>query len=212
MTTTWLYLIRHGATANNRAKPPRLQGRRTDPELSDEGRDQARQTGRWLAAQPLDAVFASPLARAQQTAEAIARPHGLEVCIVDDLVEVDVGAWEGRAWDEIERNDTEAYQQFMSDASVHPYRDGETLTTVLERSLPAIVQLMAENIGRTIAAVAHNVVNRSCLAHWLGMPLKQYRAIPQDNCGVNLLRFREGKVKLVTVNAVEHLRRETSSG
>ena len=45
----WLYLVRHGATANNRARPPRLQGRRTDPELSEEGHRQARQTGRALA-------------------------------------------------------------------------------------------------------------------------------------------------------------------
>ena len=205
-TTTWLYLIRHGATANNRARPPRLQGRRTDPGLSDEGFEQARRTGEFLAGHPIDAVYASPLKRAQQTAEPIAAAHGLQVQTIDDLVEVDVGDWESRPWDEIERTDAEAYRLFMTDASVHPYLGGETLTTVLDRSLPALVQLMAENTGRTIAAVAHNVVNRTSLAHWLGMPLRQYRSIPQDNCGINLVRFRDGKVKLVTVNVVEHLR------
>jgi broad specificity phosphatase PhoE len=151
-------------------------------------------------------VYASPLARAQQTAAAVAKPHGLSVETIDDLIEVDVGDWEGRPWDEVERDTPEAYRLFMTDASVHPYLGGETLTTVLKRSLPAIQRLLAENAGRTIAAVAHNVVNRSCLSHWLGMPLRQYRSIPQDNCGVNVIRWREGKVKLVTVNAVEHLR------
>jgi len=204
--TCWLYLLRHGATANNDARPVRLQGRRADPGLSDQGRGQAERTGRFLSGHTIDAVYSSPLRRARETAEAIASLHGLAVKIVDDLIEVDVGDWEGRPWDEIERTDPGAYRLFMTDASVHPYLGGENLTTVRQRSLPALERLMAENPGRTIVAVAHNVVNRTCLAHWLGMPTKQYRSIPQDNCGINLLRHRGGKVKLVTLNAVEHLR------
>ena len=93
--TCWLYLVRHGATANNEARPPRLQGRRTDPALSDEGQEQSRETGRLLASQRIEAVYTSPLLRARQTARAIAEPHGLPVEVVDDLIEVDVGRWEG---------------------------------------------------------------------------------------------------------------------
>jgi len=212
LPTCWMYLIRHGATANNDARPVRLQGRRTDPGLSDQGRDQAERTVRFLSGHTIDAVYSSPLRRARETAEPIARAHGLAVEIVDELIEVDVGVWEGRPWDEIERTDPEAYRLFMADASVHPYLGGENLTTVRERSLPALERLMDENPRRTIVAVAHNVVNRTCLAHWLGLPPKQYRSIPQDNCGINLLRYRGGKVKPVTLNAIEHLRTEKGPG
>lgn len=208
LPTCWMYLIRHGATANNDARPVRLQGRRTDPGLSDLGRDQAQRTGEFLSRHTIDAVYSSPLRRARETADLIARAHKLAVQIVDDLIEVDVGVWEGHPWDEIERTDPEAYRLFMADASVHAYLGGENLTEVRERSLPALERLMSENAGRTIVVVAHNVVNRTCLAHWLGIPTKQYRSIPQDNCGINLLRRRGGKVKLVTINAVEHLREE----
>ena len=201
----WLYLIRHGATDNNRADPPRLQGRRTDPGLSDEGHEQALKTGRLLAAAPLGTVYASPLLRARQTAEPIAQPHGLAVEVVEDLVEVDVGDWEGRPWDEIERTDPDAYRAFMTDASVHCYLGGENLQTVFNRAAPALERLMAENLGRVIAAVAHNVVNRAYLAPLLGLPLARYRWIPQDNCGINLLRYRDGKVKVVTINGALHL-------
>ena len=203
--TCWCYLLRHGATANNQAKPARLQGRRTDPPLSDEGHEQARQTAQWLAAAPLEAVFASPLLRARQTAEAIARPHGLTVELVDDLVEVDVGDWEGCRWDEIEQMDPEAYRLFEADAGVNPYLGGETLGVVQARAVPAMERLLAANLGRRIAAVAHNCVNRSYLAHLLNVPLAKYRSVPQDNCGVNLLRYRHGKTKLVTVNSIGHL-------
>jgi broad specificity phosphatase PhoE len=205
--TCWLYLIRHAATANNQAVPPRLQGRRTDPPLSDEGLEQARRTARALAGRPIDAVFASPLVRARQTAEAIAEPHGLPVQTVEDLTEIDVGQWEGLAWNEVERDYPEAYRLFMTDASIHGYLGGENLSVVQARVVPAFERLMAENVGRTIVAVAHNVVNRVYLAHLLTMPLAKYRSVPQDNCGITLLRRRAGEVKLVTINGVEHLGR-----
>ena len=203
--TCWLYLARHGATANNRADPPRLQGRRTDPPLSDEGREQARRTGEFLGARRLGVVYSSPLLRARQTAEAIAKPHGLAVQIVDDLIEVDVGVWEGRSWEEIEITDPEAYRAFMTDASVNPYLDGENLQTVLARAAPALEKLMQENLGRLIAVVGHNVVNRGYLTQLLGMPLSRYRSIPQDNCGVTLVRYRKARAKAVTINGVFHL-------
>ena len=203
--TCWLFLVRHGATDNNRAKPPRLQGRRTDPPLSDEGLAQARQTGIFLADSALDAVYSSPLLRARQTAEAIAEPHGLAVEMVEDLIEVDVGVWEGRDWDEIQRDDPEAYRGFMTDATVNPYLGGEDLTTVLARAKPAFERLMEENVGRLIVVVAHNVVNRAYLAELIGMPLARYRSIPQDNCGLTLLRYRRRRVKAVTINGVFHL-------
>jgi broad specificity phosphatase PhoE len=203
--TCWLYLLRHATTANNQARPPRLQGRRADPSLSPEGYQQARRTGQALADQPLSAVYSSPLLRARQTAEAIAAPHALSVELVQDLIEVDVGQWEGRSWDEIEKTDPEAYRLFTTDAGVHPYLGGENLGTVQARVIPALRQLMAHNLGRLVLAVGHNCVNRVYLAHLLGMPLAHYRSVPQDNCGLNLVRYRHGRVKLVTLNAVYHL-------
>lgn len=203
--TCWLCLIRHGETANNREKPPRLQGRRTDPALSPEGRRQAEQTARFLSSAGLKKVFSSPLLRARETAEAIATPHGLDVITVDDLVEVDVGLWEGRNWTEIEKADPEAYRAFMENAAENPYLGGETVAAVLERSGPALERLLAENLGSCIAAVAHNVVNRTWLGRLLGLPLSKYRSVPQDNCGVNLIRYRRGEVKAVTINGVFHL-------
>ena len=72
-TPCTLYLVRHGATDNNLHNPPRLQGQRVDLGLSAAGKAQAEQTARFLATRPLAAVFSSPMLRARQTAEAIAR-------------------------------------------------------------------------------------------------------------------------------------------
>jgi broad specificity phosphatase PhoE len=183
----------------------RLQGRRSDPALSTLGKVQARCAARWLAERGLDAVYASPLTRARQTAEEIAGPLGLKVELVDELTEVDVGQWEELSWEEIERRNPEAYRLFSTDASIHPYFGGENLNTVQARAIPTITRLMAANVGRRVAAVTHNGVLRSYMAHLLNLPLPRYRSIPQNNCGVNLVRLKDGRPELITLNAVSHL-------
>jgi broad specificity phosphatase PhoE len=206
--TCWLYLIRHGATANNNARPPRLQGQGIDAELCDEGREQARRTAVLLADVGLAAVYASPLLRARQTAEIIAAPHGLSVQFVHEIIEGDVGAWEGLAWDEVERSAPEDARLFLEDAGTNPFLGGENLAMIQMRSVPAIERLMRASLGRRIAVIAHNLVNRCYVAHLLQSPLANYRAIAQDNCGVNTLCYRADRVRLVTMNYVAHLNGE----
>ncbi len=71
---TDLYLVRHGETEWNRLR--RIQGL-TDIPLNDTGREQARRTGMLLTRRPIARVYASPLGRARETAEIIARELGL---------------------------------------------------------------------------------------------------------------------------------------
>ena len=168
-------------------------------------------TGRRLAGEPLDAVYSSPLLRAQQTALAIAGPHGLPIRLLDDLIEVNVGAWEGRTWEQIAETDPKAYQRFTTDASIHAYMGGENLTMVLQRVLPAMERLMAENLGRLVVVVAHNVVNRVYLAHLLGIPLAQYRSVVQDNGAISVIEYRQGEAKPLTINDVGHLQKAEGS-
>ncbi len=106
---------------------------------------------------------------------------------------------------EIEREEPEAYAQFVADPATHGYAGGENLQQVLDRVLPALQQLMRENLGKVILAVGHNVVNRVLLAHMLSVPLAKARSIDQDNCGVNVIRYRQEQLKVLTTNAAFHL-------
>ena len=203
--TCLLVLIRHGATANNVARPARLQGRRSDLELSAEGRRQAEETAKFLSDCQIDAVFSSPLLRARQTAEIIAGQRHAPVVALEELTEVDVGDWEGRSWSEIEQSHPEEYRRFIQESDTCPYLGGESFIQVQQRVNPALERLMAEHIGGTIVVVTHNVVNRVFLAPLLGVPLNRARGIFQENCGLNLVRYRHGETKLITLNAVTHL-------
>ncbi len=200
-----LFLVRHGATSNNLAKPPKIQGHGSNLGLSDEGRDQARATAQLLKNQPIRAAFSSPLQRAQETATIISQPHQLEPAPVDDLREVDVGRWEGHSWQEIQRAEPEKYQQFLRDPATYGYAGGENLRQLLHRVQPAFEQIARQHLGQCVLVVGHNVVNRVLLATYLEVPLARAREIHQDNCGVNVLRYHADRIKVLTSNAAFHI-------
>lgn len=206
----WIYLLRHGATAANRATPYRLQGRAQDLDLDPVGREQARRAALALASIPLDAVYTSPMRRAVQTADAIAAPRGLRPATLLALVEADVGAWEGLTWDEARARHPEDYANFMANPGVAPYRDGESFLDVQRRVAPAMAELARRHPAGRVAVVAHNVVNRAYLALLLGVPIALARTLPQNNGGINVIHHPpdappDALPKIVTLNAALHL-------
>jgi len=206
---TTLLLLRHGATAANVAQPYTLQGSQPDSELVDAGIIQAKAAADLLASYPAVQVYCSPLKRARTTAEIIADRLEVPLQLVDGLVEADVGLWSGLTWSEIERRWPAEHRAFHDDPATHGYLGGENLTQVRDRVLPIIQQVAATHCDRTIVVVAHGVVNRVLLAHWLGLPLRQSRRLPQDNTAINTVEIRDITAKVQTVNAVVHLKRRS---
>ena len=148
---TSLYLVRHGETDWNRER--RIQGS-TDIPLNATGREQAATTGALLARREWDAVFASPLSRAFETASIIAARIGLgQPSAVDALVERNYGDAEGLNWEEIER-------RFPGDTVV-PGR--ETHAEVADRVIPALMELALAHHGESLIIVTHGGVIRSVL-------------------------------------------------
>ncbi len=201
----WVLLIRHGATPNNDAVPPRLQGARSDPPLSDTGIHQADRLADFLARLPIREVFSSPLLRARQTAERIALVHRKTTSVVEGLHEIDCGQWEGLTWNDVEKGWPEHYRDFVADPVQVPYLGGENLSDVERRVVPALRHLADEHMGKMIVVVAHNMVNRCFLAHHLRTPLADYRRIVQENGGINLIRCHGDSTRIVTINSLWHL-------
>ena len=199
------YLVRHGATDVNLANPPRLQGRGMNLGLSETGKEQAKNTAAFFADRTIDAIFSSPLVRAVETAQIIAQQHGLDVTTIDNLTEVHVGDWEGMSWPDIEVADRDYYNRYMADTGTVPYLGGESFQDVQDRALPALRKVMSEHRGKQIVIVAHNIVNRTCLAGLLHIPIAKARAISQDNCGINVLRLSDDELKVRMTNVAFHL-------
>ncbi len=148
---TRLYLVRHGETDWNRQR--RIQGR-TDIPLNDTGREQARLTGRRLAARSWDGLYASPLSRARETAELIGAEVGLgRPELVPAIVERDYGEAEGMDWLEVERR----YPNGMA----VPGR--ESRADVADRVVPALIELAASRPDAALIVVSHGGAIRAVL-------------------------------------------------
>ncbi len=205
---TRVVLVRHGATAANRAVPYTLQGSGSDLPLDDLGHVQARRAGQALAAAGvrLAAVYTSPLLRAAQTAAQIAAPHGLEPVTVPALIEGNVGRWEGLTWAQAQAQDPAEHARFHAHPGTVPYPDGESFQQVADRVTPAVARLAAAHPGQAIAVVGHNIVNRAYLAGVLGLPMDRARTLRQSNGGLSLVEFApDGRAQVEMLNALLHL-------
>ena len=202
---TVLYLIRHGATEANLARPPRIQGRRSDPPLARLGVRQAEATRDFLAVRPIDHCYTSPMLRAVQTAAIVAEPHGLPPLPLDGLTECDVGRWEGLDWPTVRDLDADGYRRFHADPAAYGYPDGESFAAVHDRVVPVLEGLLERHRGESVLVVAHHVVNRTYLAGVLGLAPGQARQVALDNCGISVVVRESDSTMVTTLNAAFHL-------
>ena len=205
MRQTVLYLLRHGATEANLARPARLQGRRHNPPLARLGVRQAEATRDFLAGLRLDHCYSSPLLRAVQTAAIVAAPHGLSPEPLEPLTECDVGRWEGLDWQTVRYLDAEGYQRFHANPAAFGYPGGESFADVYERVAPALAQLLRVHAGQSLLVVGHHVVNRTYLAGLLGLTPDQARQVTLDNCGISVVVSDGQDTAVSTLNAAFHL-------
>ncbi len=144
---TTIFLVRHGETVDNARQI--MQGQ-TQGELNQRGREQAEQVAQRLASEPLDAIVASDLHRAIQTAEIIAEPHGLPVVTTPLLRERDWGSFTGR---------------FIPDLRNEVWPDDiESEEALLERARSFLINMTATYPGKRVVAVGHGIINKAVLA------------------------------------------------
>lgn len=153
---TTIILVRHGETVDNARQI--MQGQ-TQGELNDKGRDQARQVAQRLACEQLDAVVASDLRRAIQTAEIIATLHGMTVQTTPLLRERDWGGFTGRFIPELK-------------GEVWP-EDIESEEALLERARQFLIYITATYPGKRVVAVGHGIINKAILAVYAQCPMRE---------------------------------------
>ena len=201
---TRVIAIRHGETAWNAAH--RIQGQ-IDIPLNDVGRAQADRAGRAVAHEGIDALYASDLLRAAQTAEALAAHAPQALTIVRDagLRERHFGIFEGHAYAEIDTLwPAEAARWRQRDADFGP-QGGETLTAFYERCVATATRLAARHPGRTIALVAHGGVMDCLYRAALGIDVQAPRDWALGNAAINRLLYADGRFSLIGWSDTQHL-------
>lgn len=196
---TTLFLIRHAQSAAN--AEGRIQGWLDSP-LSDEGRQQVQALVERFRSTPLDAVYASPLARAAETAQGIAALHDLAVTLDDRLKEYDMGQWTGLNRAEIETLfpgiDLEAEHELVVPG-------GETAQDMHDRIEPFLREVTGWHAGRTVAIVTHGGTLGMLVGAMLGLPVMRRHPFSFGNASVTEVTHQRGRWRLRRLNDQCHL-------
>jgi broad specificity phosphatase PhoE len=197
-----LFAVRHGETDSARER--RFTGGRDVP-LSPLGRRQAEAVGRALAGVFVDAVYASPAARARASAEAIAAPHKLAVRVAPPFREMSFGQWEGLTRAEVAVRDPEAFEVWRATPSRVVPPGGEALEAVVARVEPALTALLQEHAGQTVVLVSHAVVLRLIVLAALGLGPDRLWSVDASPAGITEIEYQDGWVTVHRMNTLAHL-------
>ena len=205
---TRLYLVRHGAT--QLTAEDRFAGA-VGVDLSEEGSRQVQRLAERLADDGICAVYCSPLGRTVETAEILAKPHGLACGHKDGLREISHGRWEGLTRREVEERYPEEYTEWEADPFTFAPVGGESGLAVLARALPVLREIVVAHEGKTVLVVSHKATLRLILSSVLGFDARGYRdRLDQSPASLNILDFKDAvRARLMLLNDVSHYQPET---
>lgn len=193
-----LLLIRHAPTDET---GKRLTGRLPGAHLGEDGRAMARRTAEALVKTKLQAIYTSPLERTWETAEIVARAHGLEPTVEDGLLEVDYGKWSGRTLKSLSR--LKAWQTVQITPSRMTFPDGESIPAAQRRAVDTCEALARRHGKGTIALVSHSDIIKVILSHFLGQPLDLFQRIVIAPASVSVVDLpRQGLPTLLAMNGL----------
>lgn len=195
---TILFLIRHG---QNDWVGKRLVGRSPGVHLNEAGRAQATTLAHMLSAIPIKAIYSSPLERAVETAEPLAKQLSIDITTRSGLQEIDFGLWQGKTIKQLRR--MKLWKTVQEEPEKMCFPGGESFQQAQERLATCIGQINDELHEDDMAACfSHADSIRIAIAHFLGLPLSALQRLAIDTASVSVLVFHKGKVFVPYINQV----------
>lgn len=195
---TVVLLVRHGTTPTTGKVLP---GRAPGLSLSEQGRKEAEATAARIAKLTrVGAVYTSPLERTLQTAQPIARAHGLRPRVDRGLLEIDIGRFVGLRLDRARK--LPEWRLVQRQPSAFRFPDGESFVELHARVVEALARIVARHPGETVVAVSHGDPIRVALAHALGVHLDHFQRVHVAPASISAVAYRPGSVSVLSVNSV----------
>jgi len=198
-----ILLVRHGETDLNAGE---IFRGRVDVDLNQEGMKQAELLGDYLGREKIDLVYSSPLKRAVKTAEAVTRPHNLEVNVAESLIDFDYGEWQGIPLREVGEKYGELYRDWLDTPEQVRVPGGESLEDVRSRTMPFLEDAVMRLDEGKIVFVSHRVVHKVLICNLLGLGNAHFWNVRLDTCGITRFICGEGRLVLAGHNDISHLK------
>jgi len=199
---TKLVLARHGETAWN---VERIFRGRSEVELDDVGMRQAELLGKSLSDLKLDAIYSSPVRRALDTANIVARYQKIDVRVAQGLSDMHFGEWQSLSEQEVRRRYPALLDEWHSTPERIRMPGGESLEDVRNRSMQVVSGVVSKYDG-SVLLVSHRVVIKVLVCSLLGLDNSHFWNIGQDVGGVTIFSYVNGRFVLTRHNDTSHLR------
>ncbi len=216
---TRVILLRHGQSTYNALGL--YQGCCDESVLTETGCQMARQTGAFLRGIKFDAIYTSPLKRAQETTRQVlsainSKIDPQQIHIVPLLRETDLPVWQGLPFQQVRQqfaSDYTGWKQTPHLFSMEVVREGikqpfYPALDLYDRLKQFWQEVLPRHRNQTLLVVAHGGTNRAAIATALGIDPSLYHAIQQSNCALNVLHFPTGDLssaRLEAVNLATHV-------
>jgi probable phosphoglycerate mutase len=193
-----LLLIRHGE--NDFVRTGKLPGQTAGIHLNERGQKQAQALGEALKYVPLKAVYSSPLERAMETAAPIASARKLEIIGEPDLMDTDVGSWQGKSLKVLRH--TKVWSIVQNAPSRFRFPDGESFVESQARYVSALERIVKKHTKPKdiVAIVFHADPIKLVVSHFLGLPLDHFQRLSCDTGSLTALLVSESGANLIKLN------------
>ena len=194
---TLVLLVRHGQTPTTGKLLP---GRAPGLHLADKGVEQAQAAADRLAAlETVDAIYASPLERARETAAPIGKAFGQKVVIDKGLLECDFGEWTGAELKNLMK--LPEWTTVQRSPSTFRFPGGESFTEMQTRIVSALDRLCRAHPGGTVVCVSHADPIKAAVAHAMGTHIDLFQRIVISTCSISAIAYSVGGPIVITVNS-----------
>ncbi len=195
---TLLLLIRHGE--NDFVKTGKMAGRIPGVHLNEKGQKQAQALGEALRDVQIKAIYSSPLDRAMETSAPIAETHKLTIQQEPDLMDTDIGKWQGKSWKLLALK--KEWKIVQNAPSRFRFPEGESFPECQLRIVNVLERLIKKyNKPQDIVAVVfHADPIKLAVAHFLGMPLDHFQRLGCDTGSLTAIHAGEAGAHLVKMN------------
>jgi probable phosphomutase (TIGR03848 family) len=195
---TVVLLVRHAVTpTTGRILPGRAPGLH----LSEDGRRQAAAVAARIGKlRRVSALYSSPLERARETAEPIARARHLAVRVERGLLEIDIGGWTGWSLKQAARRPE--WPVIQRHPSGFRFPEGESFIEMQARITETLAALVERHRGGVVIAVSHGDPIKAAVAHALGTPLDLFQRIVIAPASVTVIAYGRESPAVLTVNSV----------
>ena len=191
-------LIRHAIPIRRE-----LESGIANPELAAEGLKQADLLAQYLASEKLHAIYASPMQRAQQTAQPLAAVQGLAITTVDGVAEYDKNSNQYVPVEELKAKNDPRWQEMLRGEWTST---DETEEEFIKRTVSSIEEIITNHSSQRVAIVCHGGVINAYICHVLGLKNQRGFFYPNYTSIHRIAAAGSGERSIVTLNETSHLR------